>query len=75
MSVVLVVAVIVTVFMHIYLWYSKHGYEICVVGESENTAKYVGIKVEKVIIRTMLISGAICGLAGLLLVAGINHTA
>lgn len=70
----IVVAVIVTVFMHIYLWYSKHGYEICVVGESENTAKYVGIKVEKVIIRTMILSGAICGLVGLLLVGGINHT-
>ena len=43
-------------------------------GESENTAKYVGIKVEKVIIRTMLLSGALCGLVGLLLVGGINHT-
>lgn len=70
----ILVAVAVTVFMHIYLWYSKHGYEICVVGESENTARYVGIKVEKVIIRTMILSGAVCGLVGLLLVGGINHT-
>ena len=70
----IIVAVIVTIFMHIYICYSKHGYEICVVGESENTAKYVGIKVEKVIIRTMILSGAICGLVGLLLVGGINHT-
>lgn len=70
----IIVAVIVTIGMYIYLKYSKHGYEISVVGESENTARYVGIKVEKVIIRTMLLSGAICGLAGLLLVSGINHT-
>lgn len=70
----ILVAVIVVIFMHIYLCYSKQGYEICVVGESENTAKYVGIKVEKVIIRTMILSGAICGLVGLLLVGGINHT-
>lgn len=70
----IVVAVIITLFMAIYLRYSKHGYEINVVGESENTARYVGIKVEKVIIRTMMLSGAICGLAGLLLVGGINHT-
>ena len=70
----IIVAVVVTIFMHIYICYSKHGYEICVVGESENTAKYVGIKVEKVIIRTMILSGAICGLVGLLLVGGINHT-
>ena len=53
---------------------SKHGYEIAVVGESENTARYVGIRVEKVIIRTLLVSGAICGLAGLLLVGGTSHT-
>ncbi len=70
---VLVVAAI-TVGMYIYLKYSKHGYELTVVGESERTASYVGIKVEKVIIRTMLISGAICGIAGLLLVGGTDHT-
>lgn len=70
----IVVAVAVTLLMYIYLNYSKHGYEISVVGESENTAKYVGIKVEKVIVRTMLLSGAVCGLTGLLLVGGINHT-
>ena len=70
----IVVAVVVTLLMYIYLNYSKQGYEISVVGESENTANYVGIKVEKVIVRTMLLSGAVCGLVGLLLVGGINHT-
>ena len=70
---VLIVAV-VCVGMYVYLNYSKHGYELAVVGESERTARYVGIKVERVIIRTMLLSGAICGLAGLLLVGSTNHT-
>lgn len=70
----ILVAALVTVFMYFYLGRSKHGYEIAVVGESERTARYVGIKVNKVVIRTMLLSGAICGLAGLLLVGGINHT-
>ncbi len=70
----ILIAVVITVFMYIYLNYSKHGYEISVVGESENTAKYVGIKVERVIIRTMILSGAVCGLVGLLLVGSINHT-
>ncbi len=70
----IIVVAIVTVLMYLYLNYSKHGYEIAVVGESERTARYVGIKVEKVIIRTMALSGAVCGLAGLLLVGGINHT-
>lgn len=70
----IIVAVLITIGMFIYLNYSKHGYEIAVVGESENTAKYVGMKVKKVIIRTMVLSGALCGIAGLLLVGGINHT-
>ncbi|MBP3815465.1 MAG: ABC transporter permease [Firmicutes bacterium] len=70
---ILVVAAI-TVVMYIYMKYSKQGYEISVVGESKNTARYVGIKVERVIIRTMIISGAICGFTGLLLVGGTDHT-
>ena len=70
---VLIVAA-VTVCMYIYLRYSKQGYEIAVVGESEKTARYVGIKVNRVIVRTLCISGAICGLCGLLLVAGTDHT-
>ena len=70
----IIVVVILTVCMYIYLNYTKHGYEIAVVGESERTARYIGIKVEKIVIRTMLLSGAICGLAGLLLVGGTNHT-
>ena len=70
----IVVALIITVALYIYLKYSKHGYEVTVVGESERTAQYVGMKVNKIIIRTMLLSGALCGVAGLLLVGGINHT-
>ncbi len=70
----LIVVAAVTIGMYIYLNYSKHGYEISVVGESERTARYVGINVKKVIIRTLLVSGAICGLAGLLLVGGTDHT-
>ena len=71
---VILVAVFMTAVVYFYLNYTKHGYEIAVVGESERTARYVGIKVPRVIIRTMLFSGAICGLAGLLLVGGIHHT-
>ena len=65
---------VLTVFLYVYLKYSKQRYEITVVGESENTARYIGIDVKKVIIRTMVLSGAMCGLAGFLLVSGTNHT-
>lgn len=70
------IAVTVTVLLlvFIYMNYSKHGYEIAVVGESENTARYAGINVKKVIIRTMAISGAIAAVAGFLAVSGADHT-
>ena len=68
---ILVVAVL-TALMFVYLQFSKQGYEISVVGESENTARYVGINVKKVIIRTMIISGVVCGIMGLLLSGFIN---
>lgn len=69
-----IIILVMTLGLYIYLNYSKHGYELSVVGESERTARYVGIKVEKVIIRTMLLSGAICGVVGFLLVSGTDHT-
>ncbi|MCQ2567044.1 MAG: ABC transporter permease [Mogibacterium sp.] len=71
---VVLVALLVTVGMYFYMNYSKHGFEISVVGESQNTAKYVGVKVDRVIMRTLLLTGAICGLVGWLMVAGTDHT-
>ncbi len=65
---------LLTVLVYIYLKKTKHGYEISVVGESENTARYIGINVRKVVIRTLIVSGALCGIAGLLLVGGTDHT-
>ncbi|MBO4505030.1 MAG: ABC transporter permease [Lachnospiraceae bacterium] len=69
-----VIVMIVTVAVYIYLRYSKQGYEISVVGDSVNTARYAGIRVKRVYIRTMAISGAICGLAGFVAVSGASHT-
>lgn len=70
----ILVVLVLTIFMYIYLKYSKHGYEISVVGESQNTAKYIGIDVSKVFVRTAAFSGILCGVAGFLLVAGGGHT-
>ncbi len=70
----IVVVAAITVLMFIYLKYSKQGYEISVVGESQNTARYIGINVKKVILRTMILSGALCGVTGMLLVAGKDHS-
>ena len=72
LNVIIVMAL--TIGMFLYLKYSKQGYEIAVLGESERTARYAGIKPARVFIRTMAISGAICGLAGFIAVSGASHT-
>ena len=72
LNVLLVMAL--TIGMYIYLKYSKQGYEISVVGESANTARYAGIKLSRVYLRTMAISGAICGIAGFIAVAGAGRS-
>ena len=69
-----IIVLIITLVVYVYMKYSKQGYEISVVGESQNTARYAGIDVKKVIIRTMMISGAICGIAGAVIVSGASHT-
>jgi ABC-type uncharacterized transport system permease subunit len=69
----LIIVLILTVAMTIYLRYTKQGYELQVIGESLNTARYTGIKVSWSIMRTMIISGALCGLIGFIYVAGIDH--
>ncbi|MCC8138817.1 MAG: ABC transporter permease [Lachnospiraceae bacterium] len=69
-----IIVLVFTVLMYYYMAYSKQGYEIAVVGESQNTARYAGINVKRVIKRTMMISGAICGLAGMVIVCGAGHT-
>lgn len=70
----IITVAVLTILVYIYLKKTKHGYEISVVGESENTARYIGINVSKVVVRTLIVSGALCGVAGLLLVGGTDQT-
>ena len=71
---IILIVLALTIGLYIYLNYTKHGYEISVVGESVRTARYIGINEGKVIIRTMILSGALCGLAGYLIAAGLDQT-
>lgn len=72
LPILIVLALAIVLF--VYMRYTKQGYEISVVGESENTAYYAGINVRRVIVRTMALCGALAGVAGYLLAAGVGHT-
>ncbi|MBQ0071325.1 MAG: ABC transporter permease, partial [Spirochaetales bacterium] len=69
-----IIILIMVVVVHIYMNYTKHGYEVSVIGDSENTARYAGMNVGWIMMRTMLFSGAICGMVGWMLVSGANGT-
>lgn len=69
-----IVMLILVVIVFIYLRYSKQGYEIMVVGESQDTARYAGMNVKKIILRTMFFSGAVCGLGGMIQATGSDIT-
>ena len=69
-----IVAICLVIFTWIFFSRTKSGYEISVVGESNNTARYAGINVGRVFRRTMFLSGAIIGLVGFFQVAGADHT-
>lgn len=69
-----IIALILVFIVFVYLRYSKQGYEISVVGESQDTARYAGMNVRKIILRTMFLSGAVCGLGGMIQATGSDIT-
>lgn len=69
-----IIAILLVVAVYYYIHHTKHGYEIGVIGESENTAVFAGMKVDKVILRTIFLSGALAGLAGIIQASAVNRT-
>ena len=69
-----IIPLVLVVFIFIYMRYTKHGYEIAVIGDSINTARYAGMNVGRIMMRTMLLSGAISGIVGFIVVSGANGT-
>lgn len=56
-----------------YLWKTKIGFEIRSVGANIKAARYAGMNITKSILVTMAISGGLAGIAGGLLVSGVQH--
>ncbi len=69
-----IIVLVLTVFIFVYMRYTKHGYEIAVIGDSVNTARYAGMNVGNIMMRTMFLSGAISGIVGFIIVSGANGT-
>ncbi len=68
-----VIALIAGVLVWLFVWHTRWGYAIRTVGFSEPAAEYAGISAKKIIMLTMLISGALAGMAGINEIMGVQH--
>ncbi len=66
-------AVIVAILVYIFLWRTTIGYRIRAVGLNADAARYAGINVKRYIVLSLLLSGALGGLAGAVQVYGVTH--
>lgn len=69
-----IIAILCTALIFFLMKYTKLGYEITVVGESFETARYAGMNINKIIIVAMMISGGLCGLVGMIQASAIEKT-
>ena len=63
LNVCVIFTLLIGALVHIYLKRTKHGYEIAVVGDSAGTARYAGMKVGRIVLRTVFLSACLVGLA------------
>ena len=77
LNICVILTVLIGILVYVYLRFTKHGYEISVVGDSAGTAHYAGMKVNRIVLRTVFLSAALIGLAAAFKVgtAGILSTA
>ena len=69
----ILVALVAAVLVWIYLWRTTAGYEQRMAGGSSLFARFSGIPNERAALRAMKISGALSGLAGSLVILGVER--
>lgn len=69
-----IISIIIVILVYIFINHTKKGFEITVVGESIETARYAGMNINAIIITSMLISGGLCGLTGMIQASAIEKT-
>ena len=71
--VTLILALVTVVVLTIVIYQTRFGYEVRVIGENPDAARYAGINFTRTTLSIMIISGGMAGLAGVGEVAGIHH--
>ena len=68
------IALLLVLVMYFILKKTKFGYEVSVIGESFDTAKYAGINVSRTIVIAVVLSGGLCALAGMIQASAIERS-
>jgi simple sugar transport system permease protein len=68
-----VIALACAALVYFYIWKTPYGYELRMAGQAPQFARFGGVKVDRVILQTLFISGMLAGLAGSLEVLGNYH--
>ena len=68
------IAIVAVILVYLFINHTKKGYEISVLGESMETARYAGMNTKAIIVVAMFISGGLCGLTGMVQVSAIERT-
>ncbi len=69
----LIMAIAAAALVWIIMDRTRRGYEIRLIGENENAARYAGVSLARNIVLVMLLSGGLAGLAGVVEVSAISH--
>jgi simple sugar transport system permease protein len=69
----LLVPIVAALVLMVVMARTRWGYELRVVGENAEAARYAGINVRRTMLSAMLVSGGMAGIAGMVQVAGIIH--
>ncbi len=69
----LILAVVSVIILGVMIYRTRFGYEVRVIGDNPDAAKYAGIDFFKTTLVVMAVSGGLAGFAGIGEVAGIHH--
>ncbi|MEH6631997.1 MAG: ABC transporter permease [Halopseudomonas aestusnigri] len=69
----ILLALISSVFVWLFLWHTRWGYAVRMLGFNNNAANYSGINTRRVIVGTMCLSGALASFVGINEIMGVHH--
>jgi simple sugar transport system permease protein len=69
----ILVAGLAAVFVYIFIEHTATGYDVKALGANPTALRFMGVRISRVVVLTMVLSGALAGLAGACELLGAQH--